>query len=88
MAPVAFLFKRRGIVIVSIEQGDDFDARIERLIEAALEAEAEDFEQNEPEDGVVEVEVRVRSARRCAVALTMYYSSHANLPTSPSLLMQ
>lgn len=51
-----YLFQRRGVVRVSIEQGPDFDARLDQLIDTALKADAEDFEQDEPEDGVVEVE--------------------------------
>lgn len=51
------MFQRQGIVRVSLEQGEDFSARLERLIETALEAEAEDFEQREPSEGAVEIEV-------------------------------
>ncbi|KIP04781.1 hypothetical protein PHLGIDRAFT_180046 [Phlebiopsis gigantea 11061_1 CR5-6] len=58
-APVAFLFHRKGSVRVAVEQGDDLDERLETLINAALEAGAEDFEQlDAPEsEGVVEMEV-------------------------------
>lgn len=57
-APVAFLFHRKGSVRVAVEQGDDLDERLETLINAALEAGAEDFEQlDAPEsEGVVEME--------------------------------
>ena len=54
------MFSRHGIVRVAVEEGEDFDARLERLVEAAFEADAEDFEQEEPEEGVVSVEVSSR----------------------------
>lgn len=59
-APVAFLFHRKGAVRVAVEHGAGLDARLEGLIEAALEAGAEDFEQHDPaeSEGVVEMEVR------------------------------
>ena len=57
MAPCAFMFNRQGSVKVALEQGDDFDARLEKLVETAFEAEAEDFEQHDASDGVVEIEV-------------------------------
>lgn len=60
-APVGFLFQRKGSVTVSLERGADLDDRLERLIETALEADAEDFEQSEPSDDVVEIEVRNNS---------------------------
>ena len=44
---------------MSLDLGDDLDARLEKVIETALEADAEDFEQDDPEDGVVELEVCV-----------------------------
>ncbi|KII85141.1 hypothetical protein PLICRDRAFT_166690 [Plicaturopsis crispa FD-325 SS-3] len=50
LAPVGFLFTRRGYVNVSLDKGDDRDARTERLIEAALESGAEDFEEAETPD--------------------------------------
>ncbi len=43
---------------MSLERGPDLDDRLERLIENAFEADAEDFEQSEPSDDVVEIEVR------------------------------
>ncbi|OBZ75181.1 hypothetical protein A0H81_04562 [Grifola frondosa] len=55
-ADVKFLFQRRGCVRVALDKGDDFDARMEKLIDAALEADAEDFEELEPTDTSVEVE--------------------------------
>ena len=60
-APVAFMFQRKGCVRVAIAQGDDVDARLERLIEAALEAEAEDFEQTDPDEPTDAIEVEVCS---------------------------
>lgn len=68
MAPVAFMFQRQGVVRVAVEQGEDFDQRLENVIEKALEAEAEDFEQDEPADGVVEIEVRLQSVVAPALA--------------------
>ncbi|GJE97094.1 YebC/PmpR family DNA-binding transcriptional regulator [Phanerochaete sordida] len=56
LTPVAFMFSRHGTVRVALEEGDDFDARLERLVEAAFEADAEDFEQEEPSEGVVSVD--------------------------------
>ena len=58
LAPVAFLFEKRGLVRVALEQTDDLDAKVDQLVEAAMDADAEDFEQDEPDDGIVEVEVR------------------------------
>ena len=58
LAPVAFLFEKRGLVKVALEQTDDLDAKVDQLVEAAMDADAEDFEQDEPDDGIVEVEVR------------------------------
>lgn len=68
MAPVAFMFQRQGVVRVAVEQGEDFDQRLENVIEKALEAEAEDFEQDEPSDGVVEIEVCLQSPLAPALA--------------------
>lgn len=53
------MFQRKGLVRVSLQQGDDFEQRLERLIETALEADAEDFEQEDSSEGVVEIEVRL-----------------------------
>ncbi len=60
VTPVAFLFQRKGAVRVAIQEGDDFDARLERLVDTALTAEAEDFEQDEPDEGSMEVEVMLQ----------------------------
>ncbi|KAJ3479691.1 hypothetical protein NLI96_g8884 [Meripilus lineatus] len=54
-APVGFLFERKGSVRVSLQRGEDYSERLERLIETALEADAEDFEESDSGD-VVEVE--------------------------------
>ena len=43
---------------IALDEGDDLDAKIERVADAALDAGAEDFETDEPSDGTVEVEVR------------------------------
>ena len=55
LAPVAFLFEKRGLVRVALEQTDDLDVKVDQLVEAAMDADAEDFEQDEPDDGIVEV---------------------------------
>lgn len=60
-APVGFLFQRKGSVTVTLERGSDLDTQLEKLIETALEAEAEDFEQSDPSEDVVEVEVGLSS---------------------------
>lgn len=73
-----FLFQKRGVVRVSLEQGSDFDARLERLIETALEADAEDFEQgDEPEDNIVEVEASLNLTVALTV-LKIYSSSNVH----------
>ncbi|EIM90450.1 YebC-like protein [Stereum hirsutum FP-91666 SS1] len=46
LATVGFLFQRKGCVRVSVEKGENFEARMEKLIETALEADAEDFEES------------------------------------------
>ena len=48
---VKFLFKREGRVKVALDAGDDIDARLEQLVEVALDADAEDFETEDMEDG-------------------------------------
>ncbi|KAA1471251.1 YebC-like protein [Dentipellis sp. KUC8613] len=57
-ATVGFMFQRQGCVRVALQKGDDYDARMEKLIDVALAAEAEDFEEQTPTDetGVVEME--------------------------------
>ncbi len=57
MADVKFLFKREGRVKVALDAGDDIDARLEKLVEVALDADAEDFETEDIEDGRRTVEV-------------------------------
>lgn len=44
-----------------MDKGDDFNTQLEQLIDTALEAEAEDFDQSDIEDvpNTVEVEARV-----------------------------
>ncbi|KAI0085465.1 YebC-like protein [Irpex rosettiformis] len=58
LAPVMFLFERKGIVRISLDEADDFDAKLERVADAALDAGAEDFENDEPSEGIVEVEFK------------------------------
>ncbi|KZP20880.1 YebC-like protein [Athelia psychrophila] len=49
-ASVAFQFERKGYVKVALDHGDDFNDRVETLVETALEANAEDFEVIESAD--------------------------------------
>jgi transcriptional/translational regulatory protein YebC/TACO1 len=52
-----FLFERKGSVRISLDEADDLDTRLERVVDAAFNAGAEDFEHDEPSEGTVEVEV-------------------------------
>lgn len=56
LAPVMFLFERKGLVRVNLDETADVDAQLERVVDAAFEAGAADFENDPPSDGVVEVE--------------------------------
>ena len=56
MADVKFLFKREGRVKVALDAGDDVEARLERLVEVALDADAEDFDTEDLPDGSRTVE--------------------------------
>ncbi|KAI0781183.1 YebC-like protein [Trametes elegans] len=58
MADVKFLFRREGRVKVALEPGDDIDARLEKLVEVALDADAEDFESEDLPDGARAVEFK------------------------------
>ncbi|KAI0687187.1 YebC-like protein [Cytidiella melzeri] len=58
LAPVMFLFQRKGSVCISLEQADDLDVKLERVVDTALSAGAEDFENDEPSEGMVEVEFK------------------------------
>ena len=57
MADVKFLFKREGRVKVALDAGDDIEARLETLVETALDEDAEDFECEDMPDGSRTVEV-------------------------------
>lgn len=57
MADVKFLFKREGRVNVVLDGGDDVEDRLEKLVEVALDADAEDFESEDLPDGSRTVEV-------------------------------
>ena len=52
-----FLFKREGRVKVALEPGEDIESRLERLVEVALDAEAEDFDSEDEDDGSRMIEV-------------------------------
>ena len=72
---------------MSLDLGDDLDARLEKVIETALEADAEDFEQDDPEDGVLELEVcvwliRLRACANCRLSSS---ANLAHLENSPAL---
>ncbi|KAH9951357.1 YebC-like protein [Amylocystis lapponica] len=54
-ADVAFLFQRKGCVRVLLAAGADLDERVERLVEAAIDAEADDYDQADPADDAVEM---------------------------------
>ncbi|KAI0362706.1 YebC-like protein, partial [Trametes cingulata] len=58
LADVKFLFRREGRVKVALEAGDDLEARLEKLVEVALDADAEDFETEDLPDGTRTVEFR------------------------------
>ncbi|TBU50098.1 YebC-like protein [Dichomitus squalens] len=58
MADVKYLFKREGRVKVALDAGDDIETRLEKLVEAALDADAEDFETEDQEDGSRNVEFK------------------------------
>ena len=82
MAPVSFLFQKKGVVRVAVEEGDDFDARLERLIDTALNARAEDFDlEGEPENGLKEIEVGL-DTNPSRTLLTGLPSLHACQPHS------
>lgn len=72
------MFHRHGSVRVALEEGEDFDARFERLVEAAFEADAEDFEQLEPAEGAVGVDV--------SDILPSFDPSADDIPSSSSVL--
>ncbi|KAK7463405.1 hypothetical protein VKT23_006758 [Stygiomarasmius scandens] len=59
MAPVSFMFQRNGLVKVALEKRDEFDQRLEKLVEIALDSGAEDFNQlPEGEGSQIEVEFK------------------------------
>ncbi|KAI0371737.1 YebC-like protein [Pilatotrama ljubarskyi] len=58
LADVKFLFRREGRVKVALEPGDDLEARLEKVVEVALDADAEDFETEDLPDGTRTVEFK------------------------------
>ena len=52
-ATVGFMFQRKGCVRVAVEPG-----QVEALIDTALEADAEDFEEQNASEESVEIQVR------------------------------
>ncbi|KAF8630070.1 hypothetical protein AX15_003127 [Amanita polypyramis BW_CC] len=56
-APVKFMFTRRGKVRLRIEQRVDLEKCIEKVVDAALESGAEDFEQISSDQGITEIEL-------------------------------
>ncbi|KAI0319826.1 YebC-like protein [Amylostereum chailletii] len=57
LAAAGFLFERKGCVRVVVDKTEDFERRLETVIETALAAEAEDFEEQNVTEDAVEVEV-------------------------------
>lgn len=51
---------------MSVEKGENFEARMEKLIETALEADAEDFEESSDAAMSEAVEIQVRTRKRSA----------------------
>ena len=61
LAPVKFMFERKGFVQVSLDRNlANFDKSVEELIEAALGADAEDFDQQPDEEHPDNVSLKVR----------------------------
>ncbi|KAI0078990.1 YebC-like protein [Panus rudis PR-1116 ss-1] len=58
LAPVGFLFERKGLVKVAVEDGNIGSPHMERLVDAALEAGAEDFTPSHVENNEIEVEFK------------------------------
>lgn len=59
------MFERKGLVQVTLEKNiADFDRVTESLIEAALGAEAEDFDQQPDEENPDLLSVKVRALRK------------------------
>lgn len=52
------MFERKGYVKVALDKGERFEIRMERLLDAALEATADDFEELNSTNDVTEIEVR------------------------------
>lgn len=59
LAPVGFLFERKGSVRVSLDREEKLEDKLEHLVEAAFDANAEDFERDDSSGDTVEVEVRL-----------------------------
>jgi len=57
--PVGFMFQRKGCVRVGFHKMKDIESRVEALIETALEASAEDFEELTQTEESIELEVRL-----------------------------
>ena len=81
MAEVKFLFRREGRVKVALEPGDDLEANLEKLVDIALDADAEDFESEDLPDGTRAVEVRGASAAPCSRSWISSRLSSSSVPT-------
>lgn len=67
MAPVGFMFQRRGIVTVGMDKGDDFEDRLDAVAEMALLNGAVDFEEL-PTESESQSQVKV-----CCYARSYYF---------------
>ena len=54
------MFTRKGCVRISLEEGSDAGS-VDKVLDAALESGAEDFEQVPSDQGAVEMEVSLQS---------------------------
>ena len=59
-APVKFMFTRKGCVRICLEEGSDAGS-VDKVLDAALESGAEDFEQVPSDQGAVEMEVSLQN---------------------------
>ncbi|KAH9901144.1 transcriptional regulator TACO1-like protein [Cubamyces lactineus] len=58
LSDVKYLFRKEGRVKVTLDPGEDVEARLEKLVEVALDSGAEDFESEDLSDGTRSVEFK------------------------------